>query len=183
MEQLLIAASNGDIAEIDRLLKAGANPDYVDPHIGNSALYNATYRDHVGAVQAILAGGADPNLRLNYRSPIDDREERQVVALMYALSAATAKLLIEGGADVDVADESGVTALLRATYRGHAEVVRVLLDAGANVHQKTKDGHDALRVAEMMITKYRAWDVGPNRALVAEKVARFEQIGAMIRTR
>ena len=42
------------------------------------------------------------------------------------------RLLLEAGADKDVADDDGATALMEAAYRGHVEVVRLLLEAGAD---------------------------------------------------
>ncbi len=34
-----------------------------------------------------------------------------------------------------------------ASYNGHADIVSILLDAGANVNEKTKNDMDALKVA------------------------------------
>ena len=39
-----------------------------------------------------------------------------------------AKLLIEGGADVNISDDDGVVPLATAAALGHMDVVRVLLD-------------------------------------------------------
>ena len=41
-------------------------------------------------------------------------------------------LLLEAGANKDVADNSGRTALTRAATEGRAQIVRVLLEVGAN---------------------------------------------------
>ena len=46
--------------------------------------------------------------------------------------ALVAKLLIDAGADVDVAKESdGATPLFKASQNGHSVVVQLLLEAGA----------------------------------------------------
>jgi ankyrin repeat protein len=50
---------------------------------------------------------------------------------MDAGNAEVAKLLIGSGADVNAADKRGGTALSLATHFGHAEVVRLLKQAGA----------------------------------------------------
>ncbi|MDD4929514.1 MAG: ankyrin repeat domain-containing protein [Gallionella sp.] len=63
------------------------------------------------------------------------------IALLEAAHAgnlAQVRLLIGAGADVNVCDEQGWTALARAVYnaearRGFVEVVQALIDAGANV--------------------------------------------------
>ncbi len=49
-----------------------------------------------------------------------------------------AQLLIAGGAQLDAKDEFGRTALHWATIKGHTEVVRVLLQAGAQPNAKDK---------------------------------------------
>ena len=43
----------------------------------------------------------------------------------------TVRLLVDGGADVDVPDESGTTALAHARREGFTAIERILLDAGA----------------------------------------------------
>ncbi len=41
------------------------------------------------------------------------------------------KKLIAKGADVNVVDEYGATALYWASYKGHSEIVKMLKEAGA----------------------------------------------------
>ncbi len=47
-------------------------------------------------------------------------------------------MLLRAGADVNITG-GGSTALMWAAQKGHAEVVRMLLEAGANVNRKDKD--------------------------------------------
>lgn len=180
---LLVAAASGDEREVRGLLEAGSDPNDTHERVGNSALYNATYANHVPVIRTLLEFGADPNLRLNYRSPVDGREELGVVALMYALSADAAQILISAGADVNLADSMGSTPLIRATIRAKADVVRVLLEAGANTQIKMQSGQRASDVIDSRIAMYKSWDVGPNRALIDEKIARFECIRVMLTAR
>ena len=44
---------------------------------------------------------------------------------------ATVKALLEAGAEVDARDKEGKTALMRATEKGHADIVQLLKQAGA----------------------------------------------------
>ena len=61
------------------------------------------------------------------------------------------KCLLDQGADVDATDEQhGNTALMLAANGGHIDILRLLLDAGADVHIKAKDGWTALVAAEMI---------------------------------
>ena len=48
-------------------------------------------------------------------------------------NAATVRQLIGEGVDVNETDSSGDVPLIMAAYLGHAEVVKLLLDAGADV--------------------------------------------------
>ena len=58
------------------------------------------------------------------------------------------KLLVKTGASVDVAENpGGWTPLLQATDQHHADVVRFLLEHGANPNIKTRLGKTPLRVA------------------------------------
>jgi ankyrin repeat protein len=54
------------------------------------------------------------------------------------------KLLIEKGANLDEDDIEGRTPLNVASQNGHLEVVRLLVEAGADIAKKDKDGDDAV---------------------------------------
>ncbi|REK17233.1 MAG: ankyrin repeat domain-containing protein [Planctomycetota bacterium] len=176
-EELLTAALNNDVGEIRRLLDAGVDPDVTNHRVGNSALYNATYTNQIDAVRCLLACGADPNLRLTYRSPVDRRVERHVVALMYARSGEGAEALLGAGAEVDAADSKGVTALMRAAHGGSEEVVRVLLNHGANRSRRATNGASASDIAAARIADYQEWiRAGASRELVEKRIELFARI-------
>ena len=52
--------------------------------------------------------------------------------------------LIENGADVNAADNRGCTALMRAAYIGYPELVRTLLDHGADKYIKDNEANMAI---------------------------------------
>ena len=52
--------------------------------------------------------------------------------------------LIEAGAEVDVVDAGGLTALIRAAWRGYGEIVKALNGGGADVNKVGGDGGTAL---------------------------------------
>ncbi|HML74438.1 MAG TPA: ankyrin repeat domain-containing protein [Anaerohalosphaeraceae bacterium] len=54
---------------------------------------------------------------------------------------------IQTGADIDAADEEGLTLLRMASEAGHVEAVRVLLAAGADVNQQDKSSRTPLSYA------------------------------------
>ena len=49
-----------------------------------------------------------------------------------AYKADVVKLLVEAGADVNAQDNEGCTALMRAAYSGHRELIEYLLSNGAD---------------------------------------------------
>ena len=60
---------------------------------------------------------------------------------------ASVKLHLRLGGVVDALDDKGRTPLILAASRGHVEICRFLLDAGADPTHADIEGHDALRVA------------------------------------
>ena len=56
----------------------------------------------------------------------------------------TMKTLIANGANINMTDQHGFTALMVASYSGEVEIVRLLLEAGALVDQRDLSGYTAL---------------------------------------
>lgn len=59
-------------------------------------------------------------------------------------------LLLERGANVNMADKDGWTALMGATVQGRMESVKLLLEHGADVNAKNLNGETALAMATSM---------------------------------
>ena len=64
------------------------------------------------------------------------------------------KVLIEGGANLDLQNSQGKTALMFAALLGHLEIVRVLIRHGAKLHLQDKEGWTALTYACMWNMEY-----------------------------
>lgn len=67
-----------------------------------------------------------------------------------AIRAGAADLVrfhLRRGDQVNLQDDSGASLLMYAAARSHAEICRILLDAGADPFLKNHQGHDALALA------------------------------------
>ena len=124
--ELVTALDRGDVARAQQLLAGSADVGGEDDD-GNSALMLAVWHGDAALVTAVLARGAD----VNHRN-IDG-----ATALHYAVDdAAKAKLLLDAGADPDIADRVGATPLELAAGRDDsAQVVALLLAHGADARR------------------------------------------------
>jgi len=180
------AAAAGDLAAVQTLLRAGAQPNVVVR--GRTALSAAIEAEQIEAATAVLAARADPNVRLTggttaVHLAAHGAKTAAWVVLLRALVAAGANLEARGEAGqtpllqglrghlckegvetlvaerkaVNLPDADGATPLL-AEARGwcRPSVVRALIGAGANINARSKDGWSPLLWA---ITKHDVWFV------------------------
>ena len=83
-------------------------------------------------------------------SPTAEKRASGLIDAAAAGDLVRVKSLIAAGADVNAKNNNGETALMWASYKGHAEVVEALLAARADVNAKTDDGETALMLASDM---------------------------------
>jgi ankyrin repeat protein len=158
------AASKGDMAQVERLLKSGAdvNAQQAD---GATALQWAAYHGDATLVARLLAAGARPGLaNRNGATPLWLAAARGDAAVIGALleggadaneslplgrrplmlaarsgNVEAVRMLLAHGADVNAAEtERGTTALMQAADQGHAAVVKELIQRGARVAAVSK---------------------------------------------
>jgi ankyrin repeat protein len=78
---------------------------------------------------------------------INDDEDALVTAVLrseYELMCS----LVKDGANINVTDEYGTTAIMVASESGYDEIIKYLLDHGANINLKDNDGDTALDIAK-----------------------------------
>lgn len=149
---LMSAAERGDIQGIKRQLAAGADVNaktksIVDNELtylymeggGDTALSLAARNGHVGAVDALLAAGANANAGGGW-SCVDESDDCycQPNPLQSAAKNGDiklAQLLLKNGAAPN-------PALRFAAEKGHTDMLKLLLDSGANVNHREKCGWD-----------------------------------------
>lgn len=103
---------------------------------------------HLKVIQDILS--SDPSMGINDRGTY--MEGRTLLALScgrpHTCCLRAVELLLERGADANLQDREGKTALMLAAHWGHASVVTALLKAGAQIQLRDQQGGTALRYAE-----------------------------------
>src|SRR6185436_12152488 len=107
----------------------------VTPH-GESALLHATCLGSAELAALLLAAGADVNLRVPWRS-------MDALAQGYLESEVVRSVDRDG----DAPSSPGLTPLIWAAYKGHADLVGLFLRAGADREAMTSDGRTALILA------------------------------------
>ena len=118
-EQLIFAASDGNLAEVQRLQAAGFDVNLMDD-LSWGALHYAAEAGHYKVAQWLLQNGADANLH--------DEEMIGETPLNLAVRKdypEMVELLLRGGADPDIAGWMGFTARIRAHERRDDEGARI----------------------------------------------------------
>jgi ankyrin repeat protein len=154
---LVFAANKGDVQSVKLLLKAGLSPNYVLPN-GTGVLHVAVSGGKTEMVQALLDDHADVNLA----------DKKGLTPLHMAAQAGNlemVKLLLAKGANPNlltaaIPPPTGAaarnpfrgqvgqqTALLMAAKANHEDVMRVLVDGGADPKIKAQDGTTLLMAA------------------------------------
>jgi len=142
-EQLIRAVRQKDLAEVERLLQAGANPnaDQVPGFEGRPPLFHAATFGYTDIAQELIDKGANADY---------GADKGAVTPLMIASlngAASTVELLLGSGASVN-ARAGDSTALTEAMRRGYTEVIALLLAAGANPDVPMEDGSAPLCYAK-----------------------------------
>ena len=121
--ELVNAAGEGDIATVRRLMdRADVN---ATDHAGHTALVMAAETGQIEMVKFLLSAGANPNITDNVRPR--------------GLAMIVSEGVVIAGIDevIETKRYQGITPLGFAARFGHAEIIRILLEAGAKVNMKT----------------------------------------------
>jgi uncharacterized protein len=134
-------ASHRDNLEAARILiRAGADLNAANEY-GVTPLALACINRSVAMIATLLEAGADPNLA-------QWTGETPLIVCARTGAAEAVKLLVARGAKVNVKEaQQGHTALMRAVAGKHAEVVRTLVEHGADVHARSRGGFTPLLFA------------------------------------
>ena len=160
---LCYAIIGGNFKIVERLISQGAT---IEPHSGRFLDYAMAY-GRVEIVKALLENGADPSeaprilddnsemsrLLKHYGAPpkdIDDQGDMGWPMLVYVCRGDNREhpdkvlRLLELGADIDVRNYKGKTALHYAAKAGFLKVIRLLIEKGATINALDNNGETAL---------------------------------------
>ena len=132
---LMAAARAGSPEAVNALLDAGAHVNATETTRGQSALMWAVANRHPAITRALIEHGADIHARTGTR--------RRVYNMGGSRSAGSASR----GIALEEVTLGGSTPLLFAARSGDLESARLLIAAGADVHDTAADGNTVLNVA------------------------------------
>jgi len=156
---LMMAVQRGHANIIKLLLDAHAEVNAKD-RLGNSALIKSAGR----SIPEMNPPPGQPlpppaseimGLLLEHGANANLAGQDGRTALMEANTAAKVKLLLAHGAQLNTKDEQGETALIHAVDRGDVEVVEALVQAGADAGVRDEKGVTALMLALEEVPSYR----------------------------
>jgi hypothetical protein len=139
-EPLAVAASRGDLREMDKLVGSSSAADV------QNALVWAARSGQPDAIHYLVKHGGDPNTTAGVNG---------WTVLMHAVhkhQPRAVAALLRDGAQVNARVSGGQTALMMAAGYGYTEIVRLLLEQGADAHLTTNSGENALDLAASGVT-------------------------------
>jgi hypothetical protein len=147
--QALTAACgrDGSLAEVQRLLDTGADPNFED----DDAMQAGHKHAHFPLMQAVEAGSmAKVELLVHAGANITVSCRNGNTPLLHAVERAQHDLvafLLQAGAPVDGHSDTIQTPLMIASTRGDVLLVDMLIRAGADVNYALSDGANAIHLA------------------------------------
>jgi ankyrin repeat protein len=159
---LMVGARAGKADVVDLLAAKGADVN-ARASRDQTALMWAVAQKHPGVVTVLLARGADVHARsavwsqvmavpphgmLEYNRDIPHGGDTPLLFAARSGDLASARLLVDAGANVNDADAWGISALALAAHSGYRELVEFLLDKGADPNADAP-GFTALQEAVM----------------------------------
>ena len=127
---LILAAYWAGAAEVKELLARGADPNAKNDS-GVAALIPAT--DNLESTRMLVEAGAEVNART------EAGDTALIVAAQRAGGARVVEYLLDKGANLKTATNDGATALHRAAECGDVDVLKLLVDKGADVDAQRKN--------------------------------------------
>ena len=137
--QILAFAFTGQNRALRDILAPGVSPDSREEPGGWTPLMMASFGNFADATDILLKAGARADL-----SRRDGQTALMIAALIGAKDVAT---LLIPRSTIDARDEIGNSALAYAALNGHADIIALLIGAGAHADTTNKRGQTPLHLA------------------------------------
>jgi ankyrin repeat protein len=144
---LMVASAGGDVETVKLLLERRANSSHRLPKWGRTAIHSAASRGKAKVVELLLEA-AD--------CPIDDQDSAGATPLIMAVRNTpekvarahlleTVRFLVGAGANLNIQDKTGKTALMFVAKDNRLDEAKVLVEAGADLNiQDQEKGWSAI---------------------------------------
>src|SRR5262245_8179675 len=156
---LHVCARTGKPDAVRVLLAGGARVDTIENWRGQTPLMWAAAEGNVDAMKILIEAGADVNARSSIIVWERQRSEEPrdkwlppggLTPLLFAArdgKVASARVLLDAGADINIVDPDRHTSLILALSNGQFDVAGLLIERGADVNMEDKVGQTALYAA------------------------------------
>lgn len=173
---LMTAAASGSEAAVEELLDHGAKVDAREPAFQQTALMFAARKDRTAVIKTLIRRGADVNAQTRidqapeFRPPgagggshgvgivrggwpkrgMRNPQPGGLTPLLYAARdghVASARLLLDAGADIDKVEANGITPLLMAITNNQMAVAHLLIERKAGIDKQDWYGRTPLWAA------------------------------------
>jgi ankyrin repeat protein len=171
---LMLSGAAGDEAVLQRLIRAGADPNARDSTGWTALMYSSIARGPA-TLQALLAAGADPNARsaagqtaimaaatldnplsflkalIDARADVNAQDADGFTPLMLTGDRAAIEMLLAAKADPNLRSAAGQTAAMlnAGPSDSSRERLRLLLNSGADINAQDNAGQTALMLLVM----------------------------------
>jgi len=135
------ACKHGDVSQVHMMLEKEPKLAYLKDKKGISALFHAVANGHASIADALL--------RIT-RQPDDVESEKGFTPLLIAATnghTAIVRLLLEHGANPNLRNFDGVTALHNAVFEKQIEIARLLIEHGADPAIQDRLGNNPVDLA------------------------------------
>ena len=137
IDELLFSYDIDDVKEAVKKYKTNLNAHYPSGWVLENYVIDDDYTD---IVKYLLDNGANPNIMMDGITPLG-------VTAVYDCPNM-AELLVNNGADLELATSNGDTALIIGSREGSESTVAKLISLGADVNAKNKSGKTAMSIAK-----------------------------------
>jgi ankyrin len=171
-----VNARTREVPPSRRWLYALGDVSWVD-FTGQTPFLRAALSADTATMRLLLAHGADPNLATPAGTTplMAAAGVNWAVAQTYTESKAAqlqaVALCVELGADVNAANSMGLTALIGAANRGSNDIIRFLVEHGAHLDVKDREGRTPMRWAEGIFLAAVGAERKPETMALLEKLA------------